>query len=151
TSPAEGTEPHPASAPPSPARAVGSEPSPTTPSPAIAAPKPEVAEDRAEPAATNVESQHADTASHDAVARRIEAALDIVARGQRIEGYNKLKAIALAQPGRADAQRGWSLSAIRVKAWGEALRAARSWVELEPSAEARLHLAKMEKATVQGD
>lgn len=93
----------------------------------------------------------AELSEDDAVARSIEAGLEQVARGQRIEGYNKLKAIALEHPARPDAQRGWSLSAIKVKAWGEALRAARSWVELEPSAEARLHLAKMEKATVQGD
>lgn len=107
--------------------------------------------DPSEHDAATPEPPRSDAESGDALARSIEAALDLVARGQRIEGYNKLKALALEHPGRADAQRGWSLSAIRVKAWGEALRAARSWVELEPSAEARLHLAKMEKATVQGD
>ncbi|NLE87707.1 MAG: serine/threonine protein kinase [Myxococcales bacterium] len=87
----------------------------------------------------------------DELTERIDAALERVRRGQRIEGYNVLKAIALEHPQHAGAQRGWSLSAIQVKAWGEALRAARSWAELEPSAEARLHLAKMEKATVRGD
>lgn len=92
-----------------------------------------------------------DGATVDALGGRIESALDKVSRGHRIEGYNTLKALASEHPTRADAQRGWSLAAIQVKAWGEALRAARSWVELEPSAEARLHLAKMEKATVQGD
>lgn len=93
----------------------------------------------------------ANAPSADDLGQAIARAFELVERGQRIEGYNRLKAIALAHPRRADAQKGWSLSAIKVKAWGEALRAARNWVELEPTAEARLHLAKMEKATVQGD
>lgn len=93
----------------------------------------------------------AQTTVADELLERIEAGLERVRRGQRIEGYNALKAIALKHPQHAGAQRGWSLGAIQVKAWGEALRAARSWAELEPSAEARLHLAKMERATVRGD
>lgn len=96
-------------------------------------------------------AEKVDGPAGDEVSRKIAAALELVERGQRIEGYNRLKALAAEHPTRPDAQRGWSLSAIKVKAWGEALRAARTWVELEPTAESRLHLARMEKATVQGD
>ncbi len=87
----------------------------------------------------------------DATALAIAEALHLVERRQRIKGYNRLKRIAHENPKRADAQRGWSLAAVRVKAWGEALRAARNWVELDPSVEARLHLAKMQKANVRGN
>ncbi len=87
----------------------------------------------------------------DKVATRVAESLALVQRGQRIKGYNRLKALALRHPERADVQRGWSLASVAVKAWGDALRAAHNWVALEPSPAARLHLAKMEKATVRGD
>lgn len=147
---AEGAEPGESPVEPENAKAAEPERSVGAPSDS-AATEPESGSDPSEHDAATPEPPRSDAESRDALARSIEAALDLVARGQRIEGYNKLKALALEHPERADAQRGWSLSAIRVKAWGEALRAARSWVELEPSVEARLHLAKMEKATVQGD
>ncbi len=92
-----------------------------------------------------------DSAVQDDIAKRVADSLALVSQGQRIKGYNRLKELASQHPERADVQRGWSLASVAVKAWGDALRAAHNWALLEPSPTARLHLAKMEKATVRGD
>ncbi len=99
--------------------------------------------------ATSAESKAG--APSDSIAERVAESLLLVEQGQRIKAYNRLKSLAAKHPDRADVQRGWSISSVSVKRWGEALKAANAWVELDPSADALLHLAKMEKATVRGD
>jgi hypothetical protein len=71
--------------------------------------------------------------------------------GNRIKGFNKIKRLARTYPKDARAQRALSESAVKMKAWGLAYQAAARWVELEPSVEARVQLAKMERATSRGN
>lgn len=71
--------------------------------------------------------------------------------GQRIAAHHQMKLLAARFAERAEVYQGLVQTARGVKAWGEALAAARQRVQLEPSPEARLELARLEKLTTQGD
>src|SRR5690606_37767677 len=71
--------------------------------------------------------------------------------GIRIKGYNTIKRLACKHPKHPGALEAYSRAAVGMRAWGEAYRVAYNWVEVEPSAEARLQLAKMERATSRGN
>lgn len=74
-----------------------------------------------------------------------------MSEGNRLKGFNAIKRLAWKYPKDARAQRAYSEAAVSMKAWGEAYRAAYNWAEVDSSPEAKLQLAKMERATSRGN
>lgn len=71
--------------------------------------------------------------------------------GNRLKGFNTIKRLAWKHPKDARALRAYSEAAVSMKAWGEAYRAAYNWAEIDPSPDAKLQLAKLERATSRGN
>ncbi len=71
--------------------------------------------------------------------------------GNRIKGFNAIKHLAWKNPKDPRALKAYSFAAVSMKAWGEAYRAAYNWAQVDSSADARLQLAKMERATSRGN
>lgn len=71
--------------------------------------------------------------------------------GNRLKGFNTIKRLAWKHPKDARALRAYSEAAVSMKAWGEAYRAAYNWAEVDPSPDAKLQLAKLERATSRGN
>ncbi|HEU5075387.1 MAG TPA: hypothetical protein VFU02_14450, partial [Polyangiaceae bacterium] len=71
--------------------------------------------------------------------------------GNRLKGFNTIKRLAWKHPKDARALRAYSEAAVAMKAWGEAYRAAYNWAEVDPSPDAKLQLAKLERATSRGN
>lgn len=82
----------------------------------------------------------------DALASKIQQARDLMDNGQQLKGFNALR--RLGRNNRQDPRvlQAWSEAAVRMKGWGEAYRVALQWAEIDQSPEARLHLARMERA-----
>jgi tetratricopeptide (TPR) repeat protein len=66
---------------------------------------------------------------------------------------SKAKALALLRdlsehyPADPRVLRAWSAAALELDAWGEALRAAERWAQVDDAPQARLELARLERAT----
>lgn len=71
--------------------------------------------------------------------------------GNRLKGFNAIKRLAWTHPKDPRALEAYSEAAVAMKAWGEAYRAAYNWAQVDPSADAQLQLAKMERATSRGN
>lgn len=82
------------------------------------------------------------------MAGEVESALALLERGQKIGAHHRMKQISAKRPDSALVQAALTKTARGVGAWGEAMTAARRWVELEPSAEAQVELAKLQHATL---
>lgn len=67
--------------------------------------------------------------------------------GARIRALGVLRRAAKKAPNDAALHKALAGRAEQTAAWGEAVKAARRWAELEPSSEARLALARLERAT----
>lgn len=81
----------------------------------------------------------------------VRVALDLLKRGQKIAAHHKMKALAAAEPADARVFSALVQTAKGVKAWGEALDAARRKLELDPNPEAFLQVARLEKMTLRGN
>lgn len=111
------------------------------------------AKDEAQAAASAPETSAASThpeASDELMSMLVQAEQQME-EGNRIKAFNSIKRLARKHPKDPRAQRALSQSAVRMKAWGLAHRAAAQWVEIEPTVEARIQLAKMERATSRGN
>lgn len=71
--------------------------------------------------------------------------------GNRLKGFNAIKRLAWKHSKDARALRAYSEAAVSMKAWGEAYRAAYNWAEVDTSPDAKLQLAKLERATSRGN
>jgi serine/threonine-protein kinase len=69
------------------------------------------------------------------------------ANGRTLKALHAIRKAAAAHPGDPAILRAHARAAQESKAWGEARRAALRWVEADPSTEARLSLARLERAT----
>jgi serine/threonine-protein kinase len=65
---------------------------------------------------------------------------------QALNAYRKLGA---RHPDDTRVLRGWSEAAVKTKGWGEALRVAVRWAQIDPSPEAQLYLAKIQRSAGQ--
>jgi hypothetical protein len=65
---------------------------------------------------------------------------------QALNAYRKLGA---RHPDDTRVLRGWSEAAVKTKGWGEALRVAVRWAQLDTSPEAQLYLAKIQRSAGQ--
>jgi thioredoxin-like negative regulator of GroEL len=77
---------------------------------------------------------------------RIQSARELMAAGKELRGFHQLRYLGRSNYGDAQALRAWSEAAAQVKAWGEAARTARRWAAIDPSTDALIHLARMERA-----
>ncbi len=91
-----------------------------------------------------------DTANADLEALLVQAEQQMT-EGNRLKGFNTIKRLAWKHPKDARALRAYSEAAVSMKAWGEAYRAAYNWAEVDPSPDAKLQLAKLERATSRGN
>lgn len=78
----------------------------------------------------------------------IEEVLAASGRGQKIRAHHRMKELSALHPGSVAVQKALVTTARGVAAWGEAMQAAQRWVELEPSADGYLALAKLQRATL---
>jgi tetratricopeptide (TPR) repeat protein len=96
-------------------------------------------------------------AQNDTVSQSEPAALEdssVIAQSEALwEKGAKLRALALLKraskrtPNDASVQKALVARAEQMAEWGEAVKAARRWASLDPSSEARLSLARLERAT----
>jgi serine/threonine-protein kinase len=81
-------------------------------------------------------------------ARSVLAEFDALrASGRSLKALHLVRRAASDLPREPALLRAYTRAAQETKAWGEARRAAARWVEVEPSTEARLSLARLERAT----
>ncbi|HEX6764943.1 MAG TPA: protein kinase, partial [Polyangiaceae bacterium] len=69
------------------------------------------------------------------------------ANGRALKALHVIRKAAAEFPSEPAILRAHARAAQKAKAWGEARRAAARWVEVDPSPEARLSLARLERAT----
>ncbi len=86
-----------------------------------------------------------------AVAEQISQAQAMMNAGKRIKGFNMLRKLGKNNRKNTDVLKAWSEAAANMKAWGEAHRVARQWAEIDDGAEARIHLARMQRAVGKRD
>ena len=67
-------------------------------------------------------------------------------RGNYVVSLLKYRRVAADYPESSKVLEGWSKAARKTKGWGESLRVARMWGEIDSSAHAHLHLARMQRA-----
>jgi tetratricopeptide (TPR) repeat protein len=72
---------------------------------------------------------------------------DLWERGAKIRALGVLRRAAKKAPNDAAVHKSLAARAEETGAWGEAVKAARRWALLDPSSEARLSLARLERAT----
>ncbi|HYQ16311.1 MAG TPA: protein kinase, partial [Polyangiaceae bacterium] len=68
-------------------------------------------------------------------------------KGAKLRALALLKRAAKRTPNDASVQKALVARAEQMAEWGEAVKAARRWASLDPSSEARLSLARLERAT----
>jgi eukaryotic-like serine/threonine-protein kinase len=68
-------------------------------------------------------------------------------KGAKLRALALLKRASRKTPNDASVQKALVARAEQMAEWGEAVKAARRWVSLDPSSEARLSLARLERAT----
>jgi serine/threonine-protein kinase len=99
------------------------------------------APDQAEPVASaEVESSTAGVAA-------ILEAHELVAKGNKLKALNVLRRAAKSSPGDAKLLAELALAAEQDRSWGEAVHTARLLVEVDPSTESKLSLARLERKT----
>jgi serine/threonine-protein kinase len=137
---------------------VVAEPAPSTASPA------ETAVIDADVPTTNEDGEVDDDPTH-AIAQKVEpaddakdeadssagAALaqaqDLTAKGNKLKALNVLRRAAKTSPNDVKVLEALAAAAEQDRAWGEAVRTVRHLVEVEPSAESKLQLARLERKT----
>ncbi len=68
-------------------------------------------------------------------------------RGAKLRALDVLRKASLKTPNDPSVFKALAARAEQTRAWGEAVKSARRWALLDPSAEARLSLARLERAT----
>jgi len=77
----------------------------------------------------------------------IAEAHELVAKGNQLKALNVLRRAAKSSPGDAKLLDELARAAEQDRSWGEAVRTARLLVEVDPSAESKLSLARLERKT----
>jgi tetratricopeptide (TPR) repeat protein len=82
----------------------------------------------------------------DQVQAQIEQAAELMQQGARIKAFNLYRRAGQQHPEDPRALKAWSQAAVVMNGWGEAYRVASRWAEVDQSVEARVHLARMQRA-----
>jgi len=99
------------------------------------------ARDTAEPAASDKAEPESSTQSV------LAQAEELTSKGNRLKALNLLRRASKASPNDAKVLEALAAAAEQDRAWGEAVRTVRHLVEVEPSAESKLQLARLERKT----
>jgi hypothetical protein len=84
---------------------------------------------------------------NEAAARALAEFESLRSNGRTLKALHAIRKAAADHPREPAVLRAYTRAAQESKAWGEARRAALRWVESDPSPEARLSLARLERAT----
>ncbi len=113
------------------------------------------ADDAAEPEAQPEQTAKAEvfaaepvseTQASEEVEGKIAEAQDLMKNGQKVKGFNQLRRLGKNHRKDKRVLEAWCAAAIQMKGWGEAYRVARQWVAVDTSPDARIQLARMERA-----
>jgi tetratricopeptide (TPR) repeat protein len=77
---------------------------------------------------------------------QLAEAAEMMKSGNQIVALNRFRQIGKTHSTSPLALQAWSEAARRTKGWGEAYQVAVQWAEVDSSAEARMHLARMQRA-----
>jgi serine/threonine protein kinase len=91
------------------------------------------------------------TTPSDDLERELAEASDLMEKGARIKAFNQFRRLGKKHRKDPRALKAWSEAAARMKGWGEAYRVARQWAEVDQTTEARMHLARMQRAVGKRD
>jgi serine/threonine protein kinase len=109
---------------------------------AVASPEPSPSDGSAAPAAP------AEAKPRDPAVEKVLAEITgLREKGRMLKALHVVRAAVKSFPKEPALLQELSRAALESKAWGEARRAAAQWVAVEPSSEARLTLARLERAT----
>jgi serine/threonine-protein kinase len=84
---------------------------------------------------------------NEAAARALAEFENLRSNGRALKALHSIRKAAAEHPREPAILRAYTRASQESKAWGEARRAALRWVESDPSPEARLSLARLERAT----
>jgi eukaryotic-like serine/threonine-protein kinase len=124
---------------------VEAEDAPSLAAAAIAGP--DLSQDQEVEVKAAVEAIDADASDASAENPMLARAEDLWERGAKIRALGVLRRAARKTPNDAAVHKALAARAEETGAWGEAVKAARRWALLESSSEARLALARLERAT----
>jgi len=106
-----------------------------------AASAPSAANEAAEPAAS------AKGGSDSSAEAALAQARELTAKGNKLKALNVLRRAAKTSPNDANVLHELAAAAEQDRAWGEAVRTVRHLLEVDPSAETKLELARLERKT----
>ncbi|MCA9591999.1 MAG: serine/threonine protein kinase [Myxococcales bacterium] len=87
-----------------------------------------------------------ETPASEEIESKITEAQDMMKNGQKVKGFNQLRRLGKNHRKDKRVLEAWCTAAIQMKGWGEAYRVARQWASVDRSPEARIQLARMERA-----
>jgi len=102
------------------------------------------------PSATNDSAESAASskgASDSSAEAALAQARELTAKGNKLKALNVLRRAAKTSPNDANVLHELAAAAEQDRAWGEAVRTVRHLVEVDPSAETKLELARLERKT----
>jgi serine/threonine-protein kinase len=94
-----------------------------------------------------------DTASKpaDDLDEKLAEAAEVMKNGRKVKGFNEIRRLGRKNMKDPRALKAWSDAAVMMNGWGEAHRVAERWVKVDQGLEARLHLARMQRAVGKRD
>ncbi len=104
-----------------------------------------------EPAPAPSASTEVAAPQEDPVAAGVDAATELLAQGRELKAYGDLRRLAQRHPDDARVLAALTRAAAATESWGDAYRAARRWVAVEPGVESRVELARMARAVGKRD
>jgi hypothetical protein len=106
-----------------------------------------------DPEAAAASASASDTASKpaDDLDEKLAEAADVMKNGRKVKGFNEIRRIGRKHMKDPRALKAWSEAAVLMRGWGEAHRVAERWVKVDKSIEARIHLARMQRAVGKRD
>ena len=90
-------------------------------------------------------AQPVKAASGDKVEELLAKAAELMQSGKKVKAFNEYRKIGRKHRKDARALKAWSEVAAQMKGYGEALRVAKQWANVDKSVEARIHLAAMQR------
>ncbi len=83
--------------------------------------------------------------------QKLAEAAEVMKNGRKVKGFNEIRRLGRKHMKDPRALKAWSEAAVMMHGWGEAHRVAQRWVKVDQSLEARLHLARMQRAVGKRD
>ena len=87
----------------------------------------------------------------DDLEEKLAEAAEVMKNGRKVKGFNEIRRLGRKNMKDPRALKAWSEAAVMMRGWGEAHRVAQRWVKVDQSIDARLHLARMQRAVGKRD